>query len=108
VKTRRLFSSICIQLAGGKIAYKSKFQPTVALSTTEAEFMATCDVGCMSLFVCSILWDLNIHQEATTVAYKDKDGCTSMGNAQTPTTRTQHIIINSLSAMDGHDRPLLN
>ncbi len=46
VKTRHLFSGTCIQLAGGTIAYKTKFQPTVTLSTTEAEFMVACDVGC--------------------------------------------------------------
>ena len=50
VKTRRSFSGICIQLAGGTIAYKTKFQPTVALSSTEAEFMAACNVGRMCLF----------------------------------------------------------
>jgi hypothetical protein len=60
VKTRRSFSGICIQLAGGTIAYKTKFQPTVALFSTKAEFMAACDVGHMSLFVRSILWDLDI------------------------------------------------
>jgi len=62
VKTRRsfTFSGICIQLAGSTIAYKTKFQPTIALSSTEAEFMAACNVGRMSLFVRSILWDLNI------------------------------------------------
>ncbi len=88
VKTRRSFSGICIQLAGGTIAYKKKFQPTVALSTTEAELMAACNVGRMSLFVRSILWDLNVPQEAATIAYKDNDGCTAMGNAQKPTART--------------------
>jgi hypothetical protein len=51
VKTRCSFSSICVQLAGGTIAYKTKFQPTVALSITKAEFMAACDIGHMSLFV---------------------------------------------------------
>jgi hypothetical protein len=51
VKTCRSFSGICIQLAGGTIAYKTKFQSTVALSSTEAEFMAACDVGRMCLFV---------------------------------------------------------
>jgi hypothetical protein len=60
VKTRRSFSGICIQLAGGTIAYKTKFQPTVTLSSTEAEFMAAWDVGRMCLFVRSILWDLDI------------------------------------------------
>jgi hypothetical protein len=93
VNTRRSFSGICIQLAGGTIAYKKKFQPTVALSSTEAEFMAACDVGRMSLFFRSILWDLNIPQEAATIAYEDNDGCTAMANAQKPTTRTCHIDI---------------
>ena len=93
VKTRRSFSGICIQLAGGTIAYKTKFQPTLALSSTEAEFMAACDVGRMSLYIRSILWDLGIPQEAATTAYEDNDGCTAMANAKNPTARTHHIDI---------------
>ncbi len=94
VKTRQSFSGICIQLAGGTITYKTKFQPTVALSSTKAKFMAACDVGRMCLFVRSILWDLDIPQEAATVAYEDNDGCTLMANAHKPTPRTRHIDIN--------------
>ena len=60
VKTRRSFGGTVIRLAGGTIAYKSKFQPTVAGSSTEAEFMAAYDTGKMILFVRSVLWDLNI------------------------------------------------
>jgi hypothetical protein len=45
VKTRRLFGGTCIRLAGGTIAYKTKFQRTVAGSSTEAEFMAAYDTG---------------------------------------------------------------
>ncbi len=108
VKTRRSFSGICIQLAGGTIAYKTKFQPTVALSTTEAEFMAACDVGRMSLFVRSILWDLDIPQEAATIAYEDNDGCTTMGNAQKPTTRTRHIDFKYFALCDWVERDLIH
>jgi len=39
VKTRRSFGGTCIRLAGGTIVYKCKFQPTVAESSTEVEFM---------------------------------------------------------------------
>jgi len=88
VKTRRSFGGTVIHLAGGTIAYKSKFQPTVAGSSTEAEFMAAYDTGKMILFVRSVLWDLNIPQEAATVLYEDNDVCTAMGNAQKPTPRT--------------------
>jgi hypothetical protein len=51
VKTRRSFGGLCVRLAGGTIAYKCKFQPTIAGSSTEAEFMAACDNGKMILFV---------------------------------------------------------
>jgi hypothetical protein len=93
VKTCFSFGGLCIQLAGGTIAYKTKFQPTVALSTIEAKFMAACNVGRVSLFVRSILWDLDIPQEAATIAYEDNNGCTAMGNAQKPTERTQPMDI---------------
>jgi hypothetical protein len=107
IKTCCLFSSICIQLAGGAIAYKTKFQPTVGLSSTEAEFMVACDVGRMSLFIRSVLWDLDIPQKAATIAYKDNDGCTAMGNAQKPTARTHHINIKYFAFFDWVERDLL-
>jgi hypothetical protein len=66
IKTRRSFGGVCMRLAGGTIAYKTKIQPTVADFSTEAEFMAAYDAGKMILFVRSILWDLGIPQEAPT------------------------------------------
>ncbi len=107
VKTRRSFSRICIQLAGGTIAYKTKFQPTVALSSTKVEFMAAWDVGRMCLFVRSILWDLNIPQEAATIAYEDDDGCTSMANAQKPSPWTRHIDIKYFALCDWVEQDLI-
>jgi hypothetical protein len=107
IKTQCSFSGICIQLADGTIAYKTEFQPTVALSTTEAEFMAACDVSCMSLFVQSILWDLNIPQDAT-IAYEDNDGCTAMGNAQKPTAHTHHIDIKYFALCEWVERDLIH
>ncbi len=44
-KTRRSFGGTCLRLAGGTIAYKCKLQPTIAGSSTEAEFMAAYDTG---------------------------------------------------------------
>jgi hypothetical protein len=97
VKTCRSFGGACMQLAGGTIAYKTKFQPTVAGSSTKAEFMAAYNAGKIILFICSILWDLSIPQEAVTILYKDNDACTTMGNAQKPTPRSRHIDIKYFS-----------
>jgi hypothetical protein len=93
VKTRRSFGGSCIRLAGGIIAYKTKFQPTVAGSLTEAEFMSAYDTGKMILFIRSILWDLDIPQEAATHLYEDNDACTAMANVQKPTPHTCHMDI---------------
>jgi hypothetical protein len=101
------FSGICIRLAGGTIAYKCKFQPTVAGSSTKAEFMAAYDTGKMILFVRSVLWDLDIPLEAATLLYKENDGCTAMGNAQKPTPRTQHIDIKYFSMFEWVERNLI-
>jgi hypothetical protein len=63
-------TGVTIKLTGGTIAYKTKLQPTVALSSTEAEFMTACDAGKMILFVRSIMWDLGILQQAASILYE--------------------------------------
>jgi hypothetical protein len=70
--------------------------------------MAAWDVGRMSLYVRSILWDLDVPQEAATVACEDNDGCTAMGNAQKPTTRTRHIDIKYFALCDWVERNLIH
>jgi len=107
VKTRQPFGGSCIRLADGTIAYKCKFQPTVAGSSTEAEFKMAYDTGKMILFMRSVLWDLYIPQQAATVLYEDNEACTAMGNAQKPTTRTRHIDIKYFSIGEWIERDLM-
>jgi hypothetical protein len=97
-----------IRLAGGTIAYKSKFQPTVAGSSTEAEFVAAYDTGKMILYIRSVLWDLDIPQVAATVLYEDNNACTGMGNAQQPTPCTRHIDIKNFSLCKWVDQDLMH
>ena len=42
---RKSVTGISIKLAGAAIYYKTRFQPSVALSSTEAEFVAACDAA---------------------------------------------------------------
>ncbi len=70
--------------------------------------MAACNVGRMSLFVQSILRDLDIPQEAATIAYEDNDSCTAMGNAQKPTAQTRHIDIKYFALRDWVERDLIH
>jgi hypothetical protein len=93
-------------MAGGLMAYKTRLQPTVALSSTEAEFMAACDAAKMLLFIRSILWDLGIPQHAATVIYKDNDAAMAMTNAQKPTTRTRYMDIRYFALTEWDEREL--
>ena len=67
-----------MQLAGVTVAYKTRLQPTVVTSSTDAEFMAAADSGKFALFVRSILLDLDVPQEAATFLYEENEGAISM------------------------------
>jgi hypothetical protein len=56
----------------------------------------------------SILWDLDIRQEAATVLYEDNDACTAMGNAQKPTPHTPHIDIKYFAICEWIERDLMH
>ena len=52
------------------------------------EHAATNDTGKMILFIQSILRDLNIPQDATTVLYEDNDACTDLPHGRTILIKT--------------------
>ena len=61
-------------MSGGVVAYKTRFQDTIALSSTEAEFFAASDAGKLALYVRSILHNLGLHQKQATVIYENNMG----------------------------------
>jgi hypothetical protein len=61
-------SKIIFKLAGAAIAWKCCVQPTVSLSSNEAEFLAASDAGKMArLYLCSILDELHVPQTYATL-----------------------------------------
>jgi hypothetical protein len=63
--------------------------------------------GKMILFIQSVLWDLDIPQEAATLLYENNDACTAMANAQKPTPRTCHMDIKYFSLSEWVERDLM-
>ena len=96
-----------MRFAGGTIGYKTRLQPTVALSSTEAEFMAACDAGKMLLYIRSILYDLGIPQESASVIYEDNDGATAMANARSRHRERVTWIIRYFALCDWVERDLV-
>jgi hypothetical protein len=66
------------------------------------------NTGKMILFIRSVLWDLDVPQEAATVLYEDNDATTVMGNEQKPTPCTQHMDIKTFSLCKWVDRDLMH
>ena len=93
LRTRRSFTGSLIKLAGAAVAYKTQLRATIATSSTESEFMAAYELGKALLYVRSLLWDLDVPQEAASRIYEDNDACTAMANAQKLTSCTRHMDI---------------
>ena len=104
---RKSILGIIIMLAGGYIAYKSKYQDVIALSTTEAEFVAACNAGKLILFFRLLLKDLVMPQDKATILYEDNHGALMMANAQQPTRQMHHIDLKHFSILDWVERDLL-
>ena len=90
---RKSVSGIVIKLAGGTILYKTQYQATIALSTTEAEFTAACEAGKYLIYVHTILEEIGLEQTDATVLYEDNQGALLMANASRPTKRTRHMDV---------------
>jgi hypothetical protein len=91
--TRRSITGYVFTLAGGAIAFKSKLQPTVATSSTEAEFIAAVSAAKVAKYLRSVLRQLRIEQVKPTPLYVDNQAAIAMVNENKPTPRSRHVDI---------------
>ena len=73
--------------------YRTRIQPTIALSSTEAELAAMSDAGRAALYLRSILEEINLPQNFPTTILADNHGALHLCNANQPSVRTRHIDI---------------
>jgi hypothetical protein len=104
---RRSISGIVLKLSGAAISWKCRVQPTISLSTTEAEFLALTDAGRMVLCIRSILDELNFSQQHATKLFGDNRGAQMMTQAAQPTRQTRHIDIREFAVLDWCERDLM-
>lgn len=71
-------TGMCLQLASRTVVYKTKLQPTVAILSTELEYMGAVDCGKLLVFVMSVMWDLRVPHAAASMPHKDNDAATAM------------------------------
>uniref|UniRef100_A0A1X7SEB0 Reverse transcriptase Ty1/copia-type domain-containing protein n=1 Tax=Amphimedon queenslandica TaxID=400682 RepID=A0A1X7SEB0_AMPQE len=80
-------------LAGGAISWLSKKQPTVSLSTAEAEYVSLCSATQEAVWIRRLLHDINCSQGAPTVIKEDNQGTIAIARNPVSHSRTKHIEI---------------
>jgi hypothetical protein len=71
-------SGICFSLGSVMISWASKKHKSIALSTTEAEYIATCDACMKEAWLCKLISRLFDHVLDSTVIYCDNQSCVEL------------------------------
>ncbi|MCO5568844.1 hypothetical protein L7F22_022545 [Adiantum nelumboides] len=90
---RRSVTGYCFSLGSGVISWISKKQPTVALSSTEAEYKAACFASCEALWLRRLLGDMGAVQEQPTMLLCDNQSCMAIARNPMFHVRTKHIEV---------------
>ena len=92
-ETRRSTTGYLFMLNGGSVSWGSKLQPTVALSSTEAEYMALCSGAQEAIYLRRLMGDLGYVQQDGTLIYEDNQGCIALTENPVQHKRSKHIDI---------------
>lgn len=90
-KDRKSNSGYCFNVYGSTIHWSSKKQQTVALSSTEAEFVALAEAAREGIWIERILNDLHENLPNPLKFYEDNQSCIKMLESEKFNQRTKHI-----------------
>ncbi|KAE8216202.1 hypothetical protein CF319_g8949 [Tilletia indica] len=92
--TRRSTTGFVYYVYGNPVTWSSRLQPTVALSTTEAEYMALCEGMREGLWLKTILEELGLWTKGQSIPLRtDNEGCRALALNPDDHRRTKHIDI---------------
>ena len=100
LKTRRSVTGFVLLLCYAAIAWKSRVQPVVATSSTEAEFYATVTCAKAAKYLQYVLQELNALHPGATPLFIDNQAAIAMVNESRPTPRARHIQIQAFAIQE--------
>lgn len=96
VVDRRSYTGYVILMSGGAVAWEAKKQPTVALSSTEAEYMALTSAIKEVKYLANLMDELGLSTTFglnTPILYCDNKGAICIAENQGYSARTKHIDV---------------
>ena len=82
---RRSITAYALEMAGSTVYYKTKFQDTIATSSSGAECTAACEAAKSICYVRSILDEIGVPQDFATALFIDNQGALLMADTKQPT-----------------------
>ncbi|CAA7024669.1 unnamed protein product [Microthlaspi erraticum] len=93
IDDRRSTSGYAFLLSGGAVAWASKKQPVVTLSTTEAEFVAAAYCACQCVWMRRILEEFGLEQSGSTTIMCDNSSAIKLSKNPVLHGRSKHIDV---------------
>lgn len=93
IESRRSTTGYAFLIGGSIVTWRSQRQKTVALSTTEAEYMAACEGAKEAVWLRQILIDIGYKQDAATPIYIDNQSAIRLVKNPELHHRTKHIDV---------------
>jgi hypothetical protein len=93
VEMRCLIGMFVFDVAGGYILWSSKKQPTIALSTAEAEYMSASNATKEAIWLCTLLTDMGFPPTKATTIHMDNQACITLTYNPVNHSCTKHIDI---------------
>ena len=90
---RRSYSGHIMMMSGGPVAWESKKQPTTALSSTEAEYMALTSGAKELVFLAGIIMELGLELDERPTINCDNQGAIKLARNNGYSPRTKHIDV---------------
>lgn len=93
IDKRRSCTGYLFKMSGGAITWSSKRQPTIALSTTEAEYMAMTSAIQESIWLKQLSSEIDHRSSNAITLYCDNQGAINLAESDAFRPRTKHIDI---------------
>ena len=93
IETRKSTSGYIFTFAGGPISWSSKAQVTLALSSTEAEYVSTTQAAQEAIYLRTLLSELNLPPSSPTWLQCDNQSAISLTKSPIAHSRLKHIDI---------------
>jgi len=90
---RKSTSGYVFRLGDGTVAWSSRKQTSVAMSSTEAEYIAASYASKELLWFRQLLKDMNIPMKGPTIIHEDNQGCIRLIESDRCGGRTKHIDV---------------